>query len=99
MATTRDRIGDQSTTKKRISKSEAPRTARERAVLGKRSIEISARVDPGVLRAAAERLGLDARDVSDVVNASLAVVAAPDRFKVWLRNTKDTLPDDFEAAI
>jgi hypothetical protein len=68
-------------------------------ITGTRSEKISARVDPGVLGAAAERLGLDKRDVSDVVNASLAVAAAPDRFKAWLRDTGDTLPDDFELAI
>lgn len=68
-------------------------------IAGGRSEKISARVDPGVLGAAAERLGLDKRDVSDVVNASLAVAAAPDRFKAWLRNTGDTLPDDFELAV
>jgi hypothetical protein len=68
-------------------------------ITGTRSEKISARVDPGVLGAAAERLGLDRRDVSDVVNASLAVAAAPDRFKAWLRDTEDTLPDDFELAI
>ena len=68
-------------------------------VAGGRSEKISARVDPGVLGAAAERLGLDKQDVSDVVNASLAVAAAPDRFKAWLRNTGDTLPDDFELAV
>jgi hypothetical protein len=33
------------------------------------------------------------------VNASLALAAAPDRFKTWLRETKDTLPDDFELAV
>lgn len=68
-------------------------------VAGARSAKISARVDPGVLGAAAERLGLDERDVSEVVNASLAVAAAPDRFKAWLRDTRDTLPDDFELAV
>lgn len=68
-------------------------------VAGARSEKISARVDPGVLGAAAERLGLDKRDVSEVVNASLAVAAAPDRFKAWLRNTGDTLPEDFELAV
>jgi hypothetical protein len=75
------------------------RLAAAHRVAGKRSAKISARVDPGVLGAAAERLGLDRQDVSEVVNASLALAAAPDRFNEWLRNTKDTLPDDFEPAI
>jgi hypothetical protein len=68
-------------------------------IAGVRSEKISARVDPGVLGAAAERLGLDKRDVSEVVNASLAIAAAPDRFKAWLRNTGDSLPDDFKLAV
>ncbi|HEY1935995.1 MAG TPA: hypothetical protein VGG99_28650 [Acetobacteraceae bacterium] len=66
---------------------------------GQRSEKISARVDPGVMQAAAARLGLRRDDVSAVVNAALAVAAAPDRFKTWLRTTEDTLPDDFELAI
>jgi hypothetical protein len=67
------------------------------AVTGVRSQRISVRVDPGVMRAAAERLGLS--NPSDVVNASLAVAAAPDRFKTWWAETQTTLPDDFELAI
>ena len=54
------------------------------------------RVDPGVLRAAA-RLGMT--NPSDVVNASLAVAAAPDRFKAWWAQTHAALPDDFELAV
>jgi len=67
------------------------------AVTGARSRKISVRVDPGVMRAAAERLGLT--NPSDVVNASLAVAAAPDRFKAWWAETHATLPDDFELAV
>ena len=67
------------------------------AVTGTRSQRISVRVDPGVMRAAAARLGLS--NPSDVVNASLAVAAAPDRFKAWWAETQATLPDDFEPAI
>ena len=67
------------------------------AVTGTRSRRISVRVDPGVMRAAAERLGLT--NPSDVVNASLAVAAAPDRFKAWWAETHATLPDDFELAV
>src|SRR5208282_2525927 len=51
------------------------------ALTGKRSQKISVRVDPGVMRAAGARLGLT--NASDLVNASLAVAAAPDRFKAW----------------
>lgn len=67
------------------------------AVTGTRSQKISVRVDPGVMRAAGARLGLT--NPSDVVNASLAVAAAPDRFKTWWAETHATLPDDFELAV
>ena len=67
------------------------------AVTGTRSQKISVRVDPGVMRAAAARLGLT--NPSDVVNASLAVAAAPDRFKAWWAEPRATLPDDFELAV
>ena len=67
------------------------------AVTGTRSQRISVRVDPGVMRAAGARLGLT--NPSDVVNASLAVAAAPDRFKAWWADTHATLPDDFELAV
>jgi hypothetical protein len=66
-------------------------------VSGARSQRISVRVDPGVMRAAGARLGLT--NPSDVVNASLAVAAAPDRFKAWWAETPATLPDDFELAV
>jgi hypothetical protein len=68
-------------------------------VAGTRSTKISVRVDPGILSAAAARFGMAETEVSDVVNASLAVAAAPDSFKEWLASTTDTLPDDFEIAI
>jgi hypothetical protein len=67
------------------------------AVTGARSQRISVRVDPGVMGAAAARLGLS--NPSDVVNASLAVAAAPDRFKAWWAETHATLPEDFELAL
>ena len=67
------------------------------AVTGTRSQRISVRVDPGVMRAAGARLGLT--NASDVVNASLAVAAAPDRFKAWWAETHATLPDDFDLAV
>jgi hypothetical protein len=67
------------------------------AVTGMRSRKISVRVDPGVMSAAAARLGLT--NPSDVVNASLAVAAAPDRFKAWWAETPATLADDFEIAV
>ena len=68
-------------------------------VSGARSRKISARVDPAILAAAAERLGLPESEISEVVNASLALTAAPDTFKNWLRHGGGTIPDDFELAI
>ena len=67
------------------------------AITGARSQKLSVRVDPGVLAAATERLGL--AQPSDVINASLALAAAPDRFKAWLRATPDRLTDEFEPAL
>ena len=66
------------------------------AVTGARAQKLSVRVDPGVLEAAAARLGM--AQASDVINASLALAAAPDRFKAWLRSTPDRLSADFEPA-
>ena len=66
---------------------------------GARSERISVRVDPGVMAAAAQQLGLETGNISDVVNAALALAAAPDRFKAWLLDTKDALPDEFELAV
>ncbi|HKT17387.1 MAG TPA: tape measure protein [Stellaceae bacterium] len=66
-------------------------------ITGASSRKLSVRIDPGVLDAAAKQLGL--ANPSDVVNASLALAAAPDRFKVWLRESTDVLPDDFELAV
>ncbi len=67
------------------------------AVTGMRSKKISTRVDPGLMTAAKQRFGLASE--ADVINASLAVAAAPDQFKAWLRDTQDTLTDDFELAV
>lgn len=75
------------------------RLAAEGKVAGVRSGKISARVDPRIFSAAAAQLGLAESEVSDVVNASLAIAAAPDRFKAWLADSGDALPDDFALAI
>jgi len=69
------------------------------AAAGVRSGKISARVDPGILAAAAERLGFAPTEVSDVVNAALAIAAAPDSFKDWFRQGGKQLPEDFALAI
>jgi hypothetical protein len=65
---------------------------------GSRSLKISARVGPGVLAAAAQHFRIPEDQVSEVINAALAVVAKPDRFKEWLRGDRDPLPDNSEPA-
>ena len=64
---------------------------------GSRSRKVSTRVDPGVLDAAKKRFGLS--NESDVINASLAMAAAPDRFKIWLQDGQDTVTEDFELVV
>ncbi|MFT8674940.1 MAG: hypothetical protein ABF791_03625 [Acetobacter sp.] len=66
-------------------------------ITGVRSKKVSTRVDPGVMDAARKRLGLT--NDADVINASLAMAAAPDRFKAWLMESQDTVTDDFELAV
>lgn len=63
---------------------------------GTRSRKISTRVDPAVMEAAKRRFGLT--NDADVINASLAMAAAPDRFKTWL-DRHETVSDDFEPAV
>lgn len=64
---------------------------------GVRSKRISARVDPGLIEAAKAKSGLD--NDSDVINAALAVIAAPDDFGAWFVRQAGTLPQDFELAV
>jgi hypothetical protein len=66
-------------------------------VTGVRSKKISTRVDPGVMDAARKRFGLT--NDADVINASLAMAAAPDRFKTWLMESQNMVTDDFELAV
>jgi hypothetical protein len=55
--------------------------ARAGKLTGMNSEKISVRIDPGLRRAAAERLGLPEDQISQVINAALALAAAPDPFK------------------
>jgi hypothetical protein len=72
--------------------------SQRQVVFGGRAKKVSARVDPGIMQAAKERFGL--LNESDVINASLALAAAPDRFKEWLLDAgKPTLSEDFELAV
>jgi hypothetical protein len=61
---------------------------------GVRSKRVSARVDPGVFEAAKAKSGLE--NDSDVINAALAVIAAPEDFGSWLVSQAGSLPADFE---
>lgn len=67
------------------------------ALTGARSQKLSTRVDPGLIEAAQRRTGL--RGDSDLINATLAVIAAGDDFGAWLVNQAGRLPEDFEPAL
>lgn len=64
---------------------------------GEPSQKLSVRVDPGLMSAAAERIGVE--NATDIVNTALALVASPDPFVQWLLTTKDRLPEEFEIAV
>jgi hypothetical protein len=63
---------------------------------GARTRKLSVRVDPGLLEAARSRTGI--RSDSDLVNAALATLAAPDGFGAWFVAYKGRLPEDFELG-
>ena len=58
---------------------------------------VSARIDHGLLQAAARKIG--STNTTEVVEAALAAFVAPDPFVEWLLSDKDRLPPDFELAI
>ena len=64
---------------------------------GARTQRLSARVDPGLIKAARAKTGLD--NDSELVNAALAVLAAPDDFGPWFAAQSGRLPKDFELEI
>jgi hypothetical protein len=66
-----------------------------KGVLGQgASKKISARVDPGLLAAARERMGID--NDTDLLTAALALAAGDDEFGAWLVTRGARLPADFE---
>jgi len=70
---------------------------RKRGVLaGRRSHKLSARIDPGLIQAARERLGQGSD--TEIVTAALAVLAGGDDFGAWLVGQSGRLPEDFELA-
>ena len=64
---------------------------------GVRSERLSARVDPGLIKAARAKTGF--QNDSDLVNAALAVIAAPDDFGPWFVSQAGRLPKDFELEL
>ncbi len=64
---------------------------------GSRTKRLSARVDPGLIKAARIKTGLE--NDSELVNAALAVLAAPDDFGPWFAAQAGRLPKDFELEI
>jgi len=64
---------------------------------GSRTERLSARVDPGLIKAARTKTGFD--NDSELVNAALAVLAAPDDFGPWFAAQAGRLPKDFELEI
>jgi len=61
---------------------------------GARTKRLSARVDPGLIKAARSKTGL--KSDSELVNAALAVLAAPDDFGPWFAVQAGRLSKDFE---
>ena len=64
---------------------------------GARTRRLSARVDPGLVDAARHRTGLS--NDSDLLDAALAVIAAPDDFGPWFAVQGGRLPKDFELEL
>jgi hypothetical protein len=64
---------------------------------GARSKRLSARVDPGLIEAARRKTGIG--NDSDLINAALAVMAAPDDFGAWFAAQAGRLPKDFELEL
>ena len=64
---------------------------------GARTKRLSTRVDPGLIKVARAKTGL--KNNSDLVNAALAVIAAPDDFGPWFAAQARRLPKDFELEL
>jgi hypothetical protein len=76
---------------------EALRQLSGAGVLSGHAEKISARIDDGLLAAAARRLGTE--NITQVLQAALAVFVAPDPFVTWFCTETHKLPHDFEPAI
>jgi hypothetical protein len=62
-------------------------------LVGARTKRMSARVDPGLLKAAKSKTGL--KNDSDLISAALAVIAASDDFGPWFAAQAGRLSKDF----
>jgi hypothetical protein len=62
-------------------------------LVGARTKRMSARVDPGLLKAAKNKTGL--KNDSDLISAALAVIAASDDFGPWFAAQAGRLSKDF----
>src|SRR5271170_4047316 len=76
---------------------EAFRRLEAGGILTGRADKVSARIDHGLLIAAARKAGSD--NTTDIMQAALAAFVAPDPFVEWFLSDKDRLPADFELAI
>jgi hypothetical protein len=74
------------------------KTLRENGLLaGARTKRLSARVDLGLIKAARIKTGLE--NYSDLINAALAVIAAPADFGPWFATQASRLSRDFEPEL
>jgi hypothetical protein len=67
--------------------------AQKGQLVGARTKRMSARVDPGLLKAAKSKTGL--KNDSDLISAALAVIAASDDFGPWFAAQAGRLSQDF----
>ena len=82
--------------KPRAAKAAAAQAAASGVLTG-RADKVSARIDGGLLKAAARKIG--STNTTEVVQAALAAFVAPDPFVEWLLSDRDRLPADFVLAI
>ncbi len=72
-------------------------TLREAGVLqGPRSVRVSARIEPGLVRAAKKQSGI--QNETDLVRAALALMAVPDDFVAWLKSKEGAVPKSFRLV-
>lgn len=76
---------------------EALRRLAAGGVLTGQADKVSARIDHGLLAAAARKVG--STNTTEVVQAALAAFVAPDPFVAWFLSDEDRLPADFELAL